>query len=492
MLKYLSVCVLILIQILHIGCSSQSEGERLARQYCVSCHVFPEPDLLDKNTWQQSILPEMAFRMGLDNEKLFNVPYIDLDKVRTAIPDNPLVTPEDYKLIEEYFIKNAPDSLGVSQKPVTNTISQFTVIGKSFPFYPKAYVTALTFDSIGNKLYMGDRLSVIYKFDPQFNLEEYISVKSPPSRIYVENDSSIVVSLIGIMDPNDQAKGSLIQANASFTHASMLVDSLQRPTHFEIADLDGDKYQDLVVCAFGNYTGQLLAFQNTGETYVKHVLSYTSGARKVVMKDVNDDNLPDILVLTTQGNEKLSLFINKGDFKFQEQVLLQFPPVYGSSYFELADFNDDGLFDILYTNGDNADYSTILKPYHGVKIFVNMGDLKFRELWSYPMHGASQAMARDFDNDGDLDIAAISFFPDFNNFPEESFIYFENQGDNTFMGNTTPMARKGRWMVMEVGDLDQDGDKDIILGAHNVQMEHTLKKIDSNPDAVLLFENNER
>jgi hypothetical protein len=209
------------------------------------------------------------------------------------------------------------------------------------------------------------------------------------------------------------------------------------------------------------------------------------------MKDVNDDSLPDILVLTTQGNEKLSLFINMGDFKFQEQVLLQFPPVYGSSYFELADFNNDGLFDILYTNGDNADYSTILKPYHGVKIFVNTGDLKFKEFWSYPMYGASQAMARDFDNDGDLDIAAISFFPDFINFPEESFVYFENRGDNTFVGNTTAMAEKGRWMVMEIGDFDQDGDKDIILGAHNLQMEHTLKKTEGNPDAILLLENNE-
>ena len=29
------------------------------------------------------------------------------------------------------------------------------------------------------------------------------------------------------------------------------------------------------------------------------------------------------------------------------------------------------------------------------------------------MHGAYNAIPRDFDKDGDLDIAAISFFPDF-------------------------------------------------------------------------------
>lgn len=492
MLKNLPVYILIWVLFLNVGCSSQTEGERLAKQYCISCHAFPDPGLLDKNTWQQSVLPEMAFRMGLDNEKLFKIPYRDLDKVRTAIPDVPLVTKEEYKLIEEYFIKNAPDSLSVPQKPATKLISQFTIEEKSFPFYPKAFVTALAFDSIGNKIYMGDRLSVLYKFNSEFELEEHTQVKSPPSRIYVENDSSILVSLMGIMDPNDQPAGSLIQVNSTFTKGSLLIDSLQRPAHFEMVDIDGDDYQDLVVCAFGNYTGELLIFQNTGEAYVRHVISSTPGVRKVVMKDVNDDKLIDILALTTQGNEKLSLFINKGDFEFQERVLLQFPPVYGSSYFELADFNNDGLFDILYTNGDNADYSTILKPYHGVKIFVNTGDLKFEELWSYPMYGASQAMARDFDNDGDLDIAAISFFPDFLNFPEESFIYFENQGDNTFLGHTSSLAKKGRWMIMEVGDLDQDGDQDIILGAHNLQMEHTLKKTEGNPDAILVLENNDR
>ena len=36
------------------------------------------------------------------------------------------------------------------------------------------------------------------------------------------------------------------------------------------------------------------------------------------------------------------------------------------------------------------------------------------------------ARAMDFDEDGDLDVAAISFFPDFEKYPERSFIYFEN------------------------------------------------------------------
>src|SRR5690606_3463364 len=104
MLKRFPVLILIFAFIINIKCTSETEGERLAKQYCVSCHIFPDPGLLDKVSWQKSVLPEMAFRMGLNHERLFKIPYRDLEIVRTAIPDIPAVTTEEYKLIEEYFI----------------------------------------------------------------------------------------------------------------------------------------------------------------------------------------------------------------------------------------------------------------------------------------------------------------------------------------------------------------------------------------------------
>ncbi len=145
----------------------------------------------------------------------------------------------------------------------------------------------------------------------------------------------------------------------------------------------------------------------------------------------------DIIALMTQADERITLYINHGDFNFSPVTLLRFPAVYGSSYFEINDFNKDGFFDILYTNGDNFDFSTILKPYHGVRLFLNDGHQQFKESWFYPMYGASWAMARDFDQDGDLDIAAIAFFPDFKSNPEQGFIYFENR-DGKFFPFTTP------------------------------------------------------
>ena len=48
-----------------LSCNKESEGEVLAKTYCGSCHLFPEPTLLDKSTWEKNILPVMAKQLGL-------------------------------------------------------------------------------------------------------------------------------------------------------------------------------------------------------------------------------------------------------------------------------------------------------------------------------------------------------------------------------------------------------------------------------------------
>jgi hypothetical protein len=123
---------------------------------------------------------------------------------------------------------------------------------------------------------------------------------------------------------------------------------------------------------------------------------------------------------------------------------VRFPLVYGSNYFELLDFNGDGALDILYTNGDNVDYSFSLKKYHEVRVFINDGHNNFTEKWFFPMYGASKAIAKDFDKDGDLDIAAITYFPDFDSTSEDSFLYFENKGNFNFQPYTIATSSLGR------------------------------------------------
>lgn len=453
------------IIILAAACTSQAEKEeQLAKVYCSSCHTFPDPSLLNKKLWEESVLPAMAFRMGFDNLKMLEeVPPNDIQTVLTTVPARPIISDKEWKEIEHYYLSHAPDSLIVIDEDIPDTVQQFSTMFCRSVKVP--LVTLLKTDTVNHWTFTGDRLGSFFKLNEALEPIDSFQLNSPPSCIIEDRDNFLLTEM-GIMDPNDQARGKLIHINKQ-REIETLIDSLKRPVHVEKADLNDDGDDDYVISEFGNFTGRLAIYDVGGDTAVRHILTQTPGARKAMIKDFDHDGRKDILAMMAQGDERLVLYTNKGDFSFEEKILLRFPPVYGFNYFEIADFNRDGYFDILTTNGDNADYSVTLKPYHAVRIFENDGANNFREAWSFLMPGASQAVARDFDEDGDLDIAAISFFPDFESHPERGFIYFEDKGQYQFLPHITSMASAGRWLVMEAADYDGDGDCDILLGATN-------------------------
>ena len=445
------------------SCLNQAQkDERLAHKACASCHLFPGPEVLDKKTWEHGVFPQMSFRMGVDFTPLSDISEDDRPEVMKSLPANALVSTDDWERIKRFYLDNAPDSLPVEVPTISKKLEQFEPETRLLGGFP--LLTFVKLDSVENKFYAGSRLKKLYRLNENLYPEDSFDLPSPPSQILFTKPDPVIL-LMGIMDPNDQPRGEISILRLNSQNGSRLIDSLKRPVYFDITDLDKDGYDDIVVCAFGNYSGSLLAFKNLGYgKYERFVLQNLPGARKVIIRDFDGNGMDDILALMTQGDERIVLVHNLGDFNFRVTTLLRFPPVYGSSYFDVADFNKDGKFDILYTNGDNADYSMVLKPYHGVRIFLNDGNNGFTQSWFYNMHGASQAKARDFDGDGDLDIAAISFFPDFENHPEQGFIYFENEGGK-FIPQVTEFGAKGRWLTMEATDIDKDGDCDLMLGA---------------------------
>ena len=194
---------------------------------------------------------------------------------------------------------------------------------------------------------------------------------------------------------------------------------------------------------------------------------------KVELADIDGDGRIDLLFAnggnySEPGEPELNrAFVNRGPRQPLEEVTDR---VFGSTpdlarVIKARDFDGDGDMDVLTANGDNADYAPIPKRYHGVRLYLNDGGNHFEQVFFHPQHGAYKALAVDFDKDGDRDIAAISFFPDYEGSGGlESFVYLENRGEMEFAASTFPEALEARWLTMDAGDVDGDGDADIVLG----------------------------
>jgi len=416
-------------------------GELVAKRVCGSCHQYTPPELLDRLSWPNVMSAMKVIMKGEGKEPSY----------------------DDWIDVQRFYLNHAPKvfSSTRSKKPAQQDLFNKMNFKSEELFHSRS--TMLSYDKISRQLAVGQQNGdyVLYESSGDYSLHSLSNIPIGFSKNYILG--------MGELGPSDDVNGTLYEIKNEEYHS--LVSWMNRAIYFEHVDLNNNGSEEFVICSFGSpagglMTGELVLAYSDENEIVKTTLDSLPGATMTMIRDLDGDGKLDIVALFSQGNELVKAYYNQGDLKFKSTTLASFPPVYGTNSFDLKDMNSDGHLDLIITNGDNDDYSQTYKSYHGVRVLLNNGNNRFEESYFFNINGASKVLTHDFDKDGDNDFVVLAMYPDLFSRAWETLHYFENKGKRNFEVTYFESTPSDNWILMEIGDVDQDGDMDIMTAAN--------------------------
>jgi hypothetical protein len=452
------------------GVTSAAAGAALSQTRCGVCHLRPEPAVLPVASWLE-VFDHHTRIVGTNRDPSatnLSWPAASLRSYRIA--------GRELAEVAFFYLSAAPVSATAAAAPAPATAPAPFAVRAAVPLNagaPAMYTLAFIAEEPA-RIVLGNVAERVLEVRGGDGRERFrVPVPGVVTGLLARPDRYLV-TVIGL-DPyssNDDA-GQVawlprdVFDKPSGALASTLLRNLRRPVHTTAADLDGDGQDELLVEEFGFSDGSLGYYKPDAFGGFMHTtLVDLSGALAARAGDFDGDGKTDVIALFAQATESVLALWGRGGGSFEQQLLVRHHPAYGSNGLLVEDLDGDHAADLVLVNGDSMDLpSKPLLRDAGVHVLANGGAGRFTEKYFYPLAGAVQAVARDFDGDGDLDVAAISATPDFARRPVETFVYLENRGAFAFAPRRLPAAQEGCWAAIGAGDVDGDGRPDLVLGA---------------------------
>jgi hypothetical protein len=445
--------------------------ESQLRQRCSHCHGFPEPDVLPKSLWKKTVWMMSA-----------------IGGFGPSIPGR-----VDPQAVAQWYEERAPEAfelppLAISPEPGNLRLRKREIFwhdAPAPPFVAHMLLADITGDDRPELMVSDMRNGAVLMGrtgEPDWSLLPIGSLPNPAQMRAVDLDADgrmdLVVANLGSFLALDHRLGSvewLRQVEGGSFERITLADGLGRVSDVQPVDLNGDGRLDIVVAEFGwRSTGRLLLLENRtapGEplSFAPRTIDGHHGASHVAVTDMNGDGQLDIVALFSQELEYVRCYLNQSGRLMEFHDLYRAPhPAWGSSSFVLVDLNQDGLIDVLLTNGDTYDNS-LLKPYHGIRWLENKGSLNFEEHELTRMYGVFRAEAADMTGNGRLDIVACAMAEEDNVQGQVdldqfvSILWLEQVAPGRFEPRLLEKAACHHPTLM-LGDYDLDGNIDLFVG----------------------------
>jgi len=241
-----------------------------------------------------------------------------------------------------------------------------------------------------------------------------------------------------------------------------------RTYHVEAGDIDGDGDQDVV---FTTKTDNSIGWLNNNgspsgwpATWIDNNCIRCFNAR---VADIDKDGQNDIIASEDDSVKggKLHFYRYLNNPILQEEwidhTIVSFQPGHGVSIFEIIDVDNDGDLDIV-TGNHQGDVYVLENPYPH-KMLDQWEKYKVTEWTLGSGHDFREIDVGDIDNDGDKDIIVADE-------GQNMIIWYENPGI-AFSENWKPHIIDNskqylKWChFVELGDIDHDGDLDIAVAA---------------------------